>query len=229
MGLGNNNSNFSIHAAVTDLGAQFLMENPAKFNITYFSLSDDEIDYSLWNPNHTDGVKSFGKVIENTPILAPVKNHSYQCNYHLINGFPRDAIRGPVLKLDKTTGTLAKGPGEAEEFIRITHELVSPMPLRLTLTNGVDFQMSAKGLVMKKGDTRSTKVPYDGVNYPVVGVVPGDTVVKIETTRVPGDLTKSGIGTRTSVNTMLIIESEHYGVTKYATFEGARNTKGLSS
>ena len=47
-----NNTSQIINAVLTKKGKQYLAKSDGKFNITKFALSDDEIDYTLWDTAH---------------------------------------------------------------------------------------------------------------------------------------------------------------------------------
>ena len=42
----------TVDAILTKKGRELLARNDGSFQITQFSLADDEIDYTLYNPNH---------------------------------------------------------------------------------------------------------------------------------------------------------------------------------
>ena len=48
------NSTVTVDAILTNKGREILASG-GKLNITKFALSDDEVDYDLWNPAHTLG------------------------------------------------------------------------------------------------------------------------------------------------------------------------------
>ena len=50
-----NNEYVTVDAVLTTKGRELLARNDGSFRITQFSLSDDEIDYTLYNPNHPSG------------------------------------------------------------------------------------------------------------------------------------------------------------------------------
>ena len=50
-----NNNTVTVDAILTKKGRELLARNDGSFRITQFSLADDEIDYTLYNPNHPSG------------------------------------------------------------------------------------------------------------------------------------------------------------------------------
>tara|TARA_R100000742_G_C4235220_1_gene55954 strand:- start:2 stop:634 length:633 start_codon:yes stop_codon:yes gene_type:complete len=66
-----NGTNLSVEAILTTRGRELLSKDDGKLNITKFALSDEEIDYTLYDKTHPNGDVSFGTVIENIiPIEA---------------------------------------------------------------------------------------------------------------------------------------------------------------
>tara|TARA_B100000780_G_scaffold221925_1_gene160996 strand:+ start:89 stop:871 length:783 start_codon:yes stop_codon:yes gene_type:complete len=59
-----NGDNTSVNAILTTLGRKYL-STEGRVNITRFQLSDEEIDYTLYDDSHPDGTDSFGLVLEN--------------------------------------------------------------------------------------------------------------------------------------------------------------------
>mgnify|MGYP003110671386 FL=1 len=47
-----NNQVVTVDAILTKKGREAMAKNDGSFQITQFSLADDEIDYTLYNPTH---------------------------------------------------------------------------------------------------------------------------------------------------------------------------------
>ena len=73
-----------------------------------FALADDEIDYTLYNPNHPSGSAFYGEAIENTPILQAFPDDTQIMRYKLVT-LPRGTSRLPVISLGYNTITLKQG------------------------------------------------------------------------------------------------------------------------
>ena len=54
----------TVDAILTTKGRELLARNDGSFQITQFSLADDEIDYTLYNPNQPSGSAFYGEAIE---------------------------------------------------------------------------------------------------------------------------------------------------------------------
>ncbi len=78
-----NNTSYILNAVLTKKGKQYLAKSDGKFNITKFALSDDEIDYTLWDSAHPKGTDYYGAVLESTPMLEPCVDPEVVMKYKL--------------------------------------------------------------------------------------------------------------------------------------------------
>lgn len=60
-----------------------MAQGNGSFNITQFALSDDEIDYTLYNPTHPSGSAYYGEAIENMPLLEAFPDETQIMKYKL--------------------------------------------------------------------------------------------------------------------------------------------------
>jgi len=79
-----NNASTVLDAVLTKKGRELLSRGEQAFNVTKFALSDDEVDYSLWNVAHPLGTDHYGTVIENLPLLEPTVDPDTTMRYKLI-------------------------------------------------------------------------------------------------------------------------------------------------
>lgn len=103
-----NNSVVTVDAILTRKGRELLARNDGSFRITQFALADDEIDYTLYNPNHPSGSAYFGEAIENMPLLEAFPDENQIMKYKLVT-LPRGTNRLPVLDLGYSAITLQQG------------------------------------------------------------------------------------------------------------------------
>ena len=92
------NSSVTVDAILTNKGREILASG-GKLDITKFALSDDEIDYDLWNPAHTLGTNYYGSVIEAMPILEALPDETQMLRYKLVT-LPKDVIGIPVISVN---------------------------------------------------------------------------------------------------------------------------------
>ena len=90
-----NNATVTVDAILTNKGRQILAAG-GMLNITKFALSDDEIDYDLWNPAHTLGTNYYGAVIENMPIIEALPDETQMMRYKLVT-LPKNVIGIPQI------------------------------------------------------------------------------------------------------------------------------------
>jgi hypothetical protein len=105
------NSSVTIDAILTLKGRELLAKGGNAFQITQFALGDDEIDYSLWNPDHPLGTNYYGTIIENMPITEAIPDETQALKYKLIT-LPKQVTNIPVITVGNTSITLA-APGDS--------------------------------------------------------------------------------------------------------------------
>ena len=98
----------TVDAVLTTKGRELLARNDGSFQITQFSLADDEVDYTLYNPNHPSGSAFYGEAIENMPVIQAFPNDTQIMRYKLVT-LPRGTSRLPVISLGYNTITLKQG------------------------------------------------------------------------------------------------------------------------
>jgi len=103
-----NNTVVTIDAILTKKGRELLAKSDGSFKITQFSLADDEIDYTLYNPNHPSGSGYYGEAIENMPLLEAFPDETQIMKYKLVT-LPRGTAKMPVLDLGYAAIVLKQG------------------------------------------------------------------------------------------------------------------------
>jgi len=141
----------TVDAILTNKGRQILASG-GKLNIVKFALSDDEVDYDLWNPAHTLGTNYYGAVIENMPVLEALPDETQMLRYKLIT-LPKDVIGVPVISVAPSSITITS----LKQSITVT-------PSTLNLAGGND---GAGYTAILSDDTVATlEVASDGaVNF----------------------------------------------------------------
>ena len=103
-----NNQVVTVDAILTTKGRELLAKNDGSFRITQFALADDEIDYTLYNPNPPSGSSFYGEAIENMPLLEAFPLETQIMKYKLAT-LPRGTAKLPVLDLGYAAITLVQG------------------------------------------------------------------------------------------------------------------------
>ncbi len=182
-----NNNTVTVDAILTKKGRELLARNDGSFRITQFSLADDEIDYTLYNPNHPSGSAFYGEAIENMPILEAFPDETQVMKYKLLT-LPRGTAKLPVLEVGYTTITLKQGAALS----------ITPQTLNYL---GADTTFEASGYTATIGDSRVLSV-FQGT-----GVNTTDAATLNSTSTVGTNVSRTVIGTTinmtaTTVNTL---------------------------
>ncbi len=103
-----NNSVITVDAILTNKGRELLARGDGSFRITQFALGDDEIDYTLYNPEHPSGSAFYGQAIESLPVLEAFPNTTQNLKYKLVT-LPRGTAKMPILDVGFASITLRQG------------------------------------------------------------------------------------------------------------------------
>ena len=77
------NQTITVDAILTKKGRELLAQM-GNLNITSFALADDEIDYTLYQPNHPNGSAFYDIAIRNTPVFEPLSDETQVMKYKLV-------------------------------------------------------------------------------------------------------------------------------------------------
>ena len=124
-----NNQVVTVDAILTKKGRELLAKGDGSFNITQFALSDDEVDYTLYNPNHPSGSAFYGEAIENMPLLEAFPDESQMMKYKLVT-LPRQTAKMPILA--------GSGIGPLLKLPQLSSETITPETLNYL--NGTKFE-----------------------------------------------------------------------------------------
>ena len=182
-----NNNTVTVDAILTKKGRELLARNDGSFRITQFALADDEIDYTLYNPNHPSGSAFYGEAIQNMPILEAFPDETQTMKYKLLT-LPRGTAKLPVLEVGYTTITMKQGSSLS----------ITPQTLNYL---GTDSTFEASGYTATIGDSRTLS------NFAGVGVNTTNAAQLNSTTTVGTNVSRTVIGTTinltaTTVNTL---------------------------
>jgi hypothetical protein len=181
-----NNTIVTVDAILTTKGRQLLAQNDGTFRITQFALADDEIDYTLYNPNHPSGSAYYGQAIENMPLLEAFPLETQTMKYKLVT-LPRGTAKMPILNVGYSSITIKQGASLA-----IT-------PQTLNYIGGNTYETSGYSYTI--GDVR-TMATFDGV-----GINTPNATALNATTTLGTSVSKTVVGTTinlraTTVNTL---------------------------
>jgi len=182
-----NNSVVTVDAILTNKGRELLARGDGSFKITQFALSDDEIDYSLYNPTHPSGSAFYGQAIENMPLLEAFPETTQNLRYKLVT-LPRGTAKMPILDIGFASITLKQGASLA----------ITPQTLNYLGNNQV---FEANGYTVTIADVRVLST-FNGV-----GIQTEEAVQLNQTETLGTNVSKTVVGTTinltaTTVNTL---------------------------
>tara|TARA_R100000008_G_scaffold73403_1_gene51855 strand:+ start:3660 stop:4667 length:1008 start_codon:yes stop_codon:yes gene_type:complete len=107
MGFLDNSGDIILDAVLTDIGRKRMAEG--NFRIVKFALGDDEIDYSLYNPNHASGSAYYDLEILQSPVMEAATKRASSIKYGLMSITRTDLVYMPTLKVnEKSESSLNK-------------------------------------------------------------------------------------------------------------------------
>jgi hypothetical protein len=77
------NQTITVDAVLTRKGRELLAKT-GNIRITSFALADDEIDYSLYQPNHPNGSAFYDIALRNVPVFEPLTDETQVMKYKLV-------------------------------------------------------------------------------------------------------------------------------------------------
>jgi len=177
----------TVDAILTTKGRELLARNDGSFQITQFSLADDEIDYTLYNPSQPSGSAFYGEAIEAMPIIQAFPEDTQIMRYKLVT-LPRGTSRLPVVSLGYNTIVLKQGAS-----LTITPQTLNYL--------GATSTFEANGYIATIADIRLLS------SFQGTGITTTTVDTSVLNTTVGTVLSKSEIGTSftltgTTVNTL---------------------------
>lgn len=145
----------TIDAILTKKGRELLARNDGSFRITQFSLADDEIDYTLYNPNHPSGSAFYGEAIENLPLLEAFPDETQVMKYKLVT-LPRGTSKLPVINVGYSSITLK----QAASLV------ITPQTLNYL---GATSTFEPSGYIVTVGDARLLST-FTGIGIDTTGL-----------------------------------------------------------
>ena len=103
-----NNNTVTIDAVLTAKGRELMARNDGSFQITQFSLADDEVDYTLYNPQHPSGSAFYGQAIEAMPLIEAFPDDTQIMIFKLVT-LPRGTAKLPVISVGYNAISLKQG------------------------------------------------------------------------------------------------------------------------
>ena len=200
-----NNSVVTVDAILTDTGRQLMAQNEGQFIITQFALADDEIDYTLYNPNHPSGSAYYGEALQNMPLLEAFPQETQMMKYKLVT-LPRGTAKLPILDLGTSAIVLKQGASLA----------ISPQTLNYLGGNTTE----TAGYTATISDVRLTST-FEGVGINTPQVQALNASVTVGT-----NVSKTVVGTTINVRATTINTLFGSNTALYATLTVVGNDSG---
>ena len=105
------NSSITVDAVLTKRGREILKDG-GNLNITSFTVSDNGVDYSLYNPNHPSGSDSYGTAITSLPMLEAVPDDNVFLRSKLYGTGARNVQNFSFITVENTSPTITKKAGK---------------------------------------------------------------------------------------------------------------------
>ena len=179
--LDHSTNNVMIDAVLTDYGRKLLSENQGAFQIASFSLSDDEVDYSvIAKYGRTVGKE---KIAKNTPIFEAQTSHKHAMKYRLLTLSDPNVFRMPGMTFTVTNGDgQINGAGLGSESVQLPTDAITTLTFKQTMVSGqvVPTGLSDKSYTIMVNDRFLTlagstvKLPPDASSQIASYHVPAD-------------------------------------------------------
>mgnify|MGYP003114975012 FL=1 len=201
-----NNVSVTVDAILTKKGRELLARNDGSFAITQFSLADDEIDYTLYNPDHPSGSAFYGEALENMPVIEAFPDETQVMKYKLLT-LPRGTAKLPILELGFSVITLKQGASLS----------ISPQTLNYL---GTDTTFESSGYTATIGDSRLfSTFEGVGINTPDIANLNATSTIGTNVSRTIAGTTinitattvNTLFGTGTTLSTLLTVTGRDSG------------------
>lgn len=212
--LDHSTNNILIDAVLTDYGRKLLAENQGAFKIAFFSLADDEVDYTI--------IRKFGrtvgkeKISKNTPIYEAQTLSATAMKHRLVT------LSDPIIsRLPRMALTTVTGDGSSEtssNVIEITKNVATQLVVKQQTSDGstVPTGMTDSTFTVRLND-RFLRLAGNGQN--LIDVEPYSKIASYQVTANAPDLSQ-----QSSVN--INIERRDPGESAWTQF-GDYGTSGL--
>jgi hypothetical protein len=202
-----NNTSVILDAILTTKGRELLARNDGSFRITQFALSDDEVDYTLYNPSHPSGSAFYGEAIENMPVIEAFPDDQQIMKYKLIT-LPRGTAKLPILDVGYTAIRIKQGASLS----------ITPQTLNYL---GATSTFEQSGYVVTINDVRVlSSFNATGINTPEAQALNSATVtlgtnvsktVIGATINLTATTVNTLFGSQSSLTTLLVVEGRDSG------------------
>ena len=141
-----NSGDIILDAVLTDTGRFRLAKGNGSFKIAKFAFGDEEINYNLYEKNHTSGSAYYDLKILQTPILEAFTNNTSTMHSKLVSIPKTNLLFMPVMKLNTDRGPTCQSNGFKDLFLVCT--TVATENLFRTTASDATAAPAANGILM---------------------------------------------------------------------------------
>ena len=156
------NSSITVDAILTKRGREILASG-GDLNITKFALSDEEVDYTLYDVTHPNGTDSYGAVIENMSLLEATPARTTFRSF-LVN----ESSAGSSLNIDSTSYTDVDKDTDIALSPTTVGSPAESYVFSIENTNIVRFSGEGTVTISVKADVASTTDPLQKQDRPLL-------------------------------------------------------------
>mgnify|MGYP003114165286 FL=1 len=149
-----------LDAVLTDTGRMRLAKGDGSFRISKFALGDDEINYQLYDKNHTSGSAYYDLEILQTPVLEAFTNNTSMMKNKLMSIPRTNLLYLPVLKLNESESGFERNQSSGQAVDKFVVAVDEDTATDATATN----TPPGPGIMQIKGnDTGNTTLSPNGI------------------------------------------------------------------
>ena len=149
-----------LDAVLTDTGRMRLAKGDGSFKIAKFALGDDEINYQLYDKDHTSGSAYYDLEVLQTPVLEAFTNNTSMMKNKLMSIPRTNLLYLPVLKLNEANANRERNQSSNQALNRFVVAVDEDTATDATATN----TPPGPGIMQIKGnDAGNTSLTPNGV------------------------------------------------------------------
>jgi len=133
-----NSGDIILDAVLTDAGRFRLAKGDGSFKIVKFALSDDEINYRLYDKNDPSGSAYYDLEILQTPVFEAFTNNTSTMSYKLLSIPRTNLLYLPIIKINNNTTTNSMTKPQNNGFaVAVTNQTYNKFNVDASSTRGV--------------------------------------------------------------------------------------------
>lgn len=175
-----NDGDIILDAVLTDLGRQRMARGDGSFRVSKFALSDDEINYKLWNSADRNNQVE----LERSPIMEAMTNNTSTLKSFLVTYPVKNLMYLPVMKLNekisttKSVNSAASGNGM---FFVVTNE-ETKNSLQQSLDSESNSALTNDGIIDGAPTTTGNHINYIRIDQGI------DNIAREYSSQLPAEL-----------------------------------------